>query len=199
MKIIGIITRELKFNDINYLSTRIDVYDALSKFDVVTIGIPITNPWEQIKNAVNLCHGIILPGGKNYTETDLKLVKYLYERNIPTLGICLGMQTMALAFNNQTEEQILNHNIKEEYVHDINIKKDSLLFKILEQEKITVNSRHNYAIPKTNFKINAISPDNIIEGIEEPGKKFFLGVEWHPESLTDINSYKLFKNFIEII
>ena len=44
--------------------------------------------------------------------------------------------------------------------------------------------------------ISAVSKDGIIEGIEDNSKKFFLGVQWHPESLKDSNSYNLIKYFI---
>jgi len=44
-----------------------------------------------------------------------------------------------------------------------------------------------------------MSDDNIIEGIEDSNKKFFLGVQWHPESTEDIDNYNLFKYFIDII
>ena len=49
---------------------------------------------------------------------------------------------------------------------------------LIEKETIQVNSRHNFAIPKTNFLVNALSDDNIIEGIEDQNKKFFLGVHF---------------------
>ena len=66
------------------------------------------------------------------------------------------------------------------------IKKDTLLYDILGQEEIMVNSFHNYHSEDNNiFKVNAISEDNIIEGIELSDKKFILGVQWHPESMID--------------
>lgn len=199
MKKVGIIIRKLDIDEIDIIGTRLDLFETFNKFNVVTIGIPITNDFDKIRESVDLCDGIVLSGGFYNSQNDYELIKYLYEKNIPTLGICLGMQSMAMTFNNKQETKIKNHNSKDNYVHDININKNSLLYKIIGEEKISVNSRHNYAIPTTSFKVNAISEDNIIEGIEDPGKTFFLGVQWHPESTTDINSYKLFKYFIDII
>ena len=72
--------------------------------------------------------------------------------------------------------------------------------KLIGEEIIDVNSRHKYAITKVNnAKINAISEDGIIEGIEFENKKFAIGVQWHPEdmSLYDKNMEKLIKAFIE--
>ena len=85
-------------------------------------------------------------------------------------------------------------------MHKVKIEKNSRLFNIIGEEIIDVNSRHKYAITKVNnAKINAISEDGIIEGIEFENKKFAIGVQWHPEdmSLYDKNMEKLIKAFIE--
>ena len=86
------------------------------------------------------------------------------------------------------------------YVHYINIVPNTLLFKILKEKRILVNSRHYDCLKWTNLKISAVSDDGIIEAIENEKQKFFLGVQWHPETLIDIdsNSYQLFKYFIDI-
>lgn len=198
IKTIGIIIREQKKNNLDYLGVKRDLFDTFKKYNICTIGIPITNNFSEIIAAVNLCDGIILSGGSRVLETDLKLVKYLYDNDIPTLGICLGMQAMCFAYNKE-EIKISNHCILEEYVHFVNLKKGTLLYSIIGKERIRVNSRHNYAVKNTHFLINAISDDDIIEGIEDKIKKFFLGVEWHPESLEDEYSNKLFTYFIDML
>ncbi len=93
-----------------------------------------------------------------------------------------------------------NHNIDDEYVHEITINNTSKLYEILGKEKIKVNSRHNKCVPHTKLDIVAYSEDGIIEAIEDKTKKFFIGVQWHPESLLeDEYSIKLFNYFIEKI
>ena len=154
--------------------------------------------FQNIKHIISLCDGIILTGGDKVTDNDYLLIKYLYDNDIPTLGICLGMQSIALAYG-AIEEEIDNHYSNEIYVHRINIFRDTKLYDILKQDQINVNSRHRYSIKNTNFKISAISPDNIIEGIEDPEKRFFIGLEWHPESINDNNSYLLFKFFVDFL
>jgi len=178
MKTIGIIIRKLDIDDYIIIGNRLDLFEIFNKWDVNTIGIPIT-----FYNS----------------ENDYKLVQYLHENDIPTLGICLGMQSMAMTFNNREEIKIKNHKSFNKYAHNVTIEKDTFLHKIIGQDKILVNSRHNYVVPHTKFKINAISDDGYIEGIEDSQKKFFLGIQWHPESIDDINSLKLFKYFIDII
>ena len=65
------------------------------------------------------------------------------------------------------------------------------------KENITVNSRHNYAIKRTTLEISGHSEDNIIESIEDTNKKFFIGIEWHPESLENEESKLIFDYFIK--
>lgn len=199
MKKIGIILREFTENNIPFMGNRFDLWKILNEFDVECIGIPISFEFDKIKRSINDCDGIILPGGSVFYENDFKIIDYLYKKNIPTLGICLGMQSMAEYFNNKQEIEVKNHYQTEKYVHLVRIKKDTLLYKIMGKERIMVNSRHYSAIPYTTLTINAISPDGIIEGVEDITKKFFLGVQWHPETLNDNDSYLLFKYFISIL
>lgn len=197
MKKIGIITRNFSLNSIFYNGVHADVYKSLSEFDITPIGISMSLEFSKIIEAVKLCDGIILTGGNTLTNNDFRLVKYLYEHDIPTLGICLGMQSMVETYNGKQETKISNHNTEKEYAHEILINPDSLLYKILNKRSIMVNSRHNYAVTNTNFFINAKSNDNIIEGIEDQNKRFFLGLQWHPESLIDDNTWALFDFFIK--
>ena len=160
-------------------------------------GIPIGIVPQQINETLNIIDGIILQGGDDYIKEEIELVKYAYKNDIPLLGICLGMQTIGIAMNG-TIKKVYNHmkpNIKN--VHDVYIKKDSKIYEILNKEKITVNSRHNYALIKTSLDITGYSTDNIIEVIEDKTKKFFIGLQWHPESLEDENSKKIFDYFIK--
>ena len=197
IKKVGIIIREFEENNINFIGTRKDLFNTLNKFDVSIIGIPVNIELDKVIDAIKLCDGIILSGGSNFYDNDFKIVEYLYKNNIPTLGICLGMQCMAEYFNNKKEIKVDNHYSKDLYVHKVKINKKSLLYKIINKEEIMVNSRHHDAVPFTDMDISATSPDGVIEGVEMPNHKFFVGVQWHPESIDDTNSYQLFKYFIE--
>lgn len=198
IKNIGIIIRNFEENNKKFIGTRKDLFRVFYQYDVNVMGIPISKNFEKTKELVGLCDDIVLSGGDDFTYQDFLLVDYLYENDIPTLGICLGMQTMAKYFSDIDEIDIQNHLSKEKYVHSINIKKNSLLYDILQQENILVNSRHKSAIIQTDLNISALSDDYVIEAVEDTSKKFFLGVEWHPESLNDEFSQKLFDYFVNL-
>lgn len=196
IKTIGIILREFKENNKEFIGTRNDLFEVFKDFKVKVIGIPINIDWDKLKDSIDLCNGIVLSGGQEFHDNDFKLVEYLIKKDIPTLGICLGMQAMAEYFNNKTEIKVDNHYSNDNYVHKIKINKESKLYEIIGSEEIQVNSRHHDAIPYTNMLINAKSYDNIVEGVEDPKLKYFIGLQWHPESLNDNNSYQIFKSFI---
>ena len=191
--VIGIISRDYvsKTNkEINI--TYKDIVSSILKSGGIPIGIPSNI---NIDDYLNICNGFILQGGDDIDSNNLKTLKKLKEKNIPTLGICLGMQEM---FYDNNLIDIPNHHINS--LHEIQIKKNTLLYKILKKDKTLVNSRHRSAIRNTNYKINSISKDNIIETIEDSNQKFYLGLQWHPENLYDIdpNSKKIFDYFIKI-
>ena len=194
MHYIGIIGRK---ND-NKITFNQEIINVIHKYNCIPIGIIVdfdNNPnieFNKIKNIIDLCDGLILQGGSDYYDIDILITKYLYKNNIPTLGICLGMQTMAMTFNG-TMSEIANHNSKSKYVHSINIDKNSKLYNIIKKDKIFVNSRHNSYIINTDLDVSATN--NVIEAIEDKNKKFFIGVQWHPESIMDENSILLFNYF----
>ena len=195
MKKIGIIVREFEENNKSFIGCRKDVLDVFLKYPVQIILIPIDLLWDQILYLVQLCDRIVLTGGDHFVDNDFLLVQYLYKQDIPTLGICLGMQAMALSFGGYGEIKVgNNHYLKE---HAIVIKKNSLLYSILGVEQSVVNSRHKTGVQNTNLVVSARAFDGVIEAVEDKKKKFFLGLEWHPESLVNKKSDLIFEAFIK--
>ncbi len=154
------------------------------------------NSLEALKPLIASLDGVILGGGSDYDSNDLAITEYLYQQNIPTLGICLGMQMMATLWNGDMED-VADHHTNRMYAHDVFIKENSKLSAILKNSCIKVNSRHHSAIVKTTLDISAVSEDNVVEAIEARNKNFFIGVQWHPEDLADINSKRLLEAFLK--
>ena len=192
---IGIIGR-LNNNKITYSK---EIIDIIYKYHCIPLSINLDFKKDKMKNIIkliNMCDGFILQGGDKIYNIDKKIVKYLYKHDIPTLGICLGMQTMCSVFKGKLK-RINNHYSLNKRVHPIYIKKNTILYEILGKKKIMVNSRHHSTVKKTN--LNVSSYYNNIESVEDNSKKCFIGVQWHPESLTNKNSRKLFNYFFSTI
>ena len=191
--VIGIISRDYYSETNKKINT---IYNDIIYSVIKSKGIPVGIPsYEDITPYLNVCKGFIFQGGDDINKHNLKTIKILKEKNIPTLGICLGMQEM---FYNHNLIDIPNH--KNNSLHEIKITKNTLLHKIINKDKILVNSRHQSAIKNTEYLVSSISRDNIIESIEDPNRLFFLGIQWHPENLykIDSNSRKIFDYFIKI-
>lgn len=198
MKKIGIFTRITDYNNKDILYIPKAFYDVLKdKADIIMIPFDEHTKLEDKYSILNYVDGVILPGGDDIYNFELKLTKYLYDNDIPTLGVCLGMQTLATYFNGQLGTlSTLNHKSKDKYVHSISINKDSMLYDILKKDSIMVNSRHKDYIIKTDLFVGAKAED-IIEEVEDKTKRFFMGVQWHPENLDDEDNQKLFEYFIK--
>lgn len=156
---------------------------------------------QDLIESLDRVDAIIKPGALKIYGYERYIYDYAFNKDIPYLGICAGMQMMAgyqnNKYNNVKNETDIHHS-KEEYAHTLRILKDTLLYNILKEEEIMVNSRHRYHIANPGInEVNAVSEDGIIEGIENRDKLFHLGVQWHPENLNDENTNKIFDEFIE--
>lgn len=161
---------------------------------------------EDINTSLNMCDGIIFPGGIKFTPYDRYLFEMAIEKKIPVLGICLGMQMMSCLKKDielfDVETGVDHYQESDfELSHTVKISKESKLFEIIGKEEIMVNSYHKRCIGTNDlFKITAVSDDGIVESIEYLGDSFAIGVQWHPEISYefDDNSKKVIDNFIEV-
>ena len=130
---------------------------------------------------------------------ELLITRLAYNRQLPILGICRGIQTMAMALGGKVAQDIGTKTIKHSQdadrhvpTHTIDILPDTLLHAIFTQGDtaavtIAVNSFHHQAVlePGPHFRVSATAPDGIIEAIESTEHKPMLGVQWHPECMHE--------------
>ncbi|MEC5142730.1 gamma-glutamyl-gamma-aminobutyrate hydrolase family protein [Chitinophaga sp. 212800010-3] len=147
-----------------------------------------------------------------------RIYEYAQEQQIPVLGICRGLQYINILEGGKVYEDIgatanlIHKKDKADKIHDVNIRKDSLLYAITGVENGQVNSAHHQGIDPEhlghNLMISATSAtgDAIIEGIEfrdKTGKGFMIGVQWHPERMPEKESNPLSsaikKQFIQAV
>ena len=131
------------------------------------------------------------------TAAELALLQGALLRDMPVLGICGGQQLLAVALGGTLIQHIpdsvpaaLEHeqpNPRHEPGHSITLVSGTRLHSIVGTGTMHVNSAHHQAVraagPRT--LVNAHAPDGVIEGIEDPARRFCLGVQWHPEFLID--------------
>ena len=144
----------------------------------------------------------------NRTNFELKITKRSYELGIPTMGICGGQQLMNVALGGTLIQHIpesikdcIQHeqpNPRHEPSHSVQIIASSKLGKIVKQRELQVNSAHHQAVDEvaSKLKINAIAPDGVVEGIEDPLHPWFIGIQWHPEFEISQSDKSIFRSFI---
>lgn len=138
------------------------------------------------------------------TAAELALMRGALERNMPVLGICGGQQLLAVALGGTLIQHIpdsipnaLPHeqpNPRHEPGHAIAVTPGTLLHRIVGATEMHVNSAHHQAVrhPGPRAIVNAVAPDQVIEGVEDPRYRFCLGVQWHPEFSIDPGDRRIF-------
>lgn len=139
---------------------------------------------------------------------DLALAKAARERGIPTLGICLGMQMMNVAaggsliqdIDSAVDTEIRHESIPEDRArHDVMVEQGTQLASILPAAELNVNSSHHQAVKDLGdgLRVTAHAPDGIVEGLEDPRRAFYVGVQWHPEDMPgEASAEALFDAFV---
>lgn len=128
---------------------------------------------------------------------ELLLTRYAFDRQMPMLGICRGIQTLAMSLGGHVEQDIkptptlIKHSQtshQSTQTHSVNIKPGTMLSDIFDgEDTIYVNSFHHQAVdnPGNHMRTAATAPDGTIEAIESSEQKPVIGVQWHPEWLAD--------------
>ena len=140
-------------------------------------------------------------------DFDTRLVESALGRGLPVLGICYGMQLLALHRGGSLHHHLPIdlpesecHQLPEANGrHALAVEPGSRLETILGREPAPVNSLHHQAVcsPGHDLRVCARSPDGVVEAIESLGDHFVLGVQWHPEKLDDEGRLVLFRALVQ--
>jgi putative glutamine amidotransferase len=143
------------------------------------------------------------------TEFEIAITEGALERDLPLLGICGGQQLLNVVLGGTLIQHIpdevegaLAHeqpNPRTEPGHAVRVAPGTLLHRLCGAEEVAVNSAHHQAAKALGpgVVVNAVSPDGVIEGIERPGGRFCLGVQWHPEYLISAADEAIFAGFVD--
>lgn len=180
---------------------------------------------------LDFAHGVLLSGGEDvhpsfYGEFvlekcgtidekrdlfEMELFRGALERGMPVLGICRGMQVMAVALGGNLYQDLAycegaddNHRggwQERGEMPMVSLTPGTILHKIFGEASLNVNCTHHQLVRQLHqtCRVNAVSADGAIEGIEMSGKPFVVGVHWHPErlALQDRRHLKLFERFVK--
>ena len=190
--------------------------------------IPVTDDVEVLRQIVAQLDGIVFTGGEDFAPAyygkeeheklgevnvtrdtyDLTLLKLATDRNIPTLGICRGLQLINVGMGGTLYQDLpaekpsdINHRQEEEGTvptHSVSVVEGSVMHNIFGKQEIQVNTFHHQAIDKLapGLKIVGWSNDSVPELIEAYPHRQILGTQFHPEIFTaagDALMGKLFK------
>jgi len=160
-------------------------------------------------------HATFDPAEPGRDEYEIELVRRAIDADLPVFAICRGVQLLNVARGGTLIQHIpdevgttVEHRLKEPrfaIAHDVWIESRSLLERLMGErfqagEACPVNSRHHQA-PKDlgeGLIASATAPDGVIEAIEDPSRRFCLGVQWHPENFWRTGEFRtLFEAFVQ--
>ena len=195
-------------------------YDSIVAAGGVPLVIPPVADTNVIINSLSRIDGLLLSGGGDVNplwtgeepspllhginrERDLPellITRLAFNRQIPILGICRGIQVLATALGGKVAQDLSLLKIEEgksiikhsqdadrnEPTHTVSIGRGTILYQIYDAPKLHVNSFHHQAVSDAGpcLRVSAVSPDGVIEAVESSEYKSILGVQWHPECLA---------------
>lgn len=125
---------------------------------------------------------------------ELAVARAADARGLPILGVCRGAQALNVARGGTLHQHIPGHRQTESGstpTHDVRVESRTRLAGLLRRRELGVNSFHHQAVdtPGDHLRVVAHATDGTIEAIEERGRRFVLGVQWHAEALVDVREH----------
>lgn len=194
-------------------------YQSLLRVGAVPVIIPPYEDIDAMANTLERVDGLLLSGGGdlnplfmgeepipelhsvNYRRdrAELWLIRMAYNRQIPMLGICRGLQMLTVALGGTIYQDIAAQASGGPFIkHDQSLQRGvpshtvelcigCYLRWLFEASRLAVNSFHHQAVkdPGPVLKVSARSDDGIIEAVESSEHKDIIGVQWHPECFLE--------------
>lgn len=186
-------------------------------------GTPLVlNPSMSVEIVLSLCDGLVLSGGEDVpahlygatqtlyleeplerVEWETKLIRAFRHAKKPILGVCYGMQLLAVVnggalhqdIDTEIPDVLVHHNAvtNASMKHMVTFSDDFLGFTAGQQ--VEVASRHHQAVALVpgEFHVAAKAPDGVIEAIR--GDRVY-GIQWHPES--DETAMRIYRSFVKL-
>ena len=199
----------------------LDYVDAVERAGGRPVLIPPSE--EAVAETLDALDGIVFSGGADldparygadpHPETDtpqarrdageMALLEAALERDIPTLAICRGFQLLNVARGGDLVQHLPDEVGTDEHKqvpgafmqHPVDVKDGTRLASMVG-DRSDVTSHHHQGIGRLGKGLveAAWAGDGTLEGVEDPSKRFLVGVQWHPEAGED---EALFRNLVE--
>jgi putative glutamine amidotransferase len=197
----------------------------------IPMAIPLIEDVDLLTDMLSRTDGVIVSGGSDILpylygeqmrpgigqidpvsdEMELEIARQTLLSEKPVLGICRGIQVLAVAaggsliqdINTQVPNALLHWqpSPKNTFAHQVDLNEKSKLAQFVSTSRIWVNSHHHQAVRDVppEFLITARASDGVVEALEHSLHPFYIGVQWHPEGTIDkdMPSLKLFEAFIK--
>lgn len=167
------------------------VFSGADDFDAARLGLGPTHPAAK-------------PVPTQKQDFDLALARLALERDLPTLGICYGMQLLALSGGGTLHQHLPDDRPGCQphsggVRHAVRLLASTRLRAILGVPTLDVVSRHHQAVATIGhgWQVCGVDGEDLIEGIERPEHPFALGVQWHPELSSEPEHARLFTELVE--
>jgi putative glutamine amidotransferase len=193
---------------------------ALERGGLVPLILPTSLTPENAGLALQSVSGLVLSGGEDVDparygarphpelgrtdavrdEVEATLARAALAMRLPVLAICRGMQILNVALGGTLFQDLpsecsgpIRHDAGE---HDVTVDPLSLLSRTLKARHIRTNSRHHQALRDVAPPLTVVArtADDVVEGVElrQPDGQWLIGVQWHPEDLTDLSLFQAF-------
>jgi len=182
----------------NFDSFTYNIVHYLEQFDVA---VDVFNNLEVDLSSLENYQAVVLSPGPGLPPQAGKLMEVVglaFEKNIPILGVCLGMQALALHTGDALyNQEIVKHGLAEEIRLTV---KDSLFYTGIP-EVLEVGLYHSWAVrleAHSPFTPTAFSENEVLMSMEIPEKRIYA-VQFHPESILTPQGLKMIRNFVGIL
>jgi putative glutamine amidotransferase len=209
-----------------------DYVQSILQAGGVPLLIPFMENSIVLQKIVDQCDGLMLSGGEDVDpflygeeplpeigkivperdQIEINVLDLFVKQRKPILAICRGCQLVNVAFGGDLYQDIpcqipsaINHSQKAPRgypTHSIAVEKESLLYQMMGQDTLLVNSYHHQSIKTlaSSLLATAVSKDGVIEAMESKQYPFLLGVQWHPEGMAILQNKSakmIFSTFVE--
>ena len=188
--------------------------------------LPADTTWiDEPDDVLDIVDGLLVVGGNDIDPThygqephasigtlsarrdavELALVRRAVERDVPLLGICRGVQVLNVALGGTLNQHLADtidvspHRLSDSEfgMHEVDTVPGSLAARLIGG-RLTVHSHHHQGIDRVGagLVVSAQAEDGVIEAIEHPGRRFCIGVLWHPDAEHDGHGAPVFEGLV---